>query len=200
MPFQYQLLVGAAVLAGAGFLFLLLRRKAAHMQRGGQALRLMAIPATGVCWLAALGIVGIVLYPNPTQAPSEQSPPEAPNPTSLSPKDREHRKTLLGTWTDNYQGKRTMTLKEDGTGVMHVELEGLNALMGGKEMTFNMIWSIKDGRLFKKTISGKPADKVSMILKLFGDRVNEKILSLTQDQLILLDGNGKTRYTWTRVP
>ena len=33
--------------------------------------------------------------------------------------------SVLGTWEDRYEGKRTMTLKEDGTGTMVVELSGL---------------------------------------------------------------------------
>ena len=53
--------------------------------------------------------------------------------------------------------------------------------------------------LHKKTLSGKPAAKVNLILKTMGNSVNEEILELTDEQLVLLDGDGETKYTWTRV-
>ena len=92
-----------------------------------------------------------------------------------------------------------MTLHNDGTGTMVVELTGLSAAWYAERLTFNMVWSLKDGRLRKQTISGEPADKVELILKALGDRVNETILEITEDRLVLLDGDGETRYIWKRI-
>ena len=36
------------------------------------------------------------------------------------PRDEQFRRLVVGTWEDDYQGKRTMTLKDDGTGTMAV--------------------------------------------------------------------------------
>jgi hypothetical protein len=55
------------------------------------------------------------------------------------------------------------------------------------------------GHLKKQTIGGEPAGKVQAILKIMGDRVDEPILELTQDRLLLLDKDGKTKYDWRRV-
>jgi len=112
--------------------------------------------------------------------------------------DARLRKLAIGTWTDNYKGKRTMHLLEDGTATMHVELSGFNAILGSK-MRFDMIWSVKDGRLKKQTIGGEPSGRVSMILKMMGDRVDEPILKMTEQRMILLDKDGKTQYDWRRV-
>jgi hypothetical protein len=38
-----------------------------------------------------------------------------------------------------------------------------------------------------------------MILKTMGDTVDEEILELTEDRLLLLDQDGKTKYDWRRV-
>jgi hypothetical protein len=38
-----------------------------------------------------------------------------------------------------------------------------------------------------------------MILKTMGDRVDEPILELSEDRLLLVDQDGKTRYDWRRV-
>jgi hypothetical protein len=105
----------------------------------------------------------------------------------------------VGTWEDDYQGKRTMTLKEDGTGTMQVQLSGLNALLMGSRLRFDMTWTLAEGRLKKHTVGGEPAQKVQFILKTLGDQVDEPILELTEDRLLLLDGNGKTQYDWRRV-
>lgn len=114
-------------------------------------------------------------------------------------KDEQFRKLVVGAWQDEYQGKRTLTLREDGTGTMIVELSGLKATLVGPRLTFNMEWSVTDGRLKKHSLSGEPATQVGMILKTMGDTVNEPILELTEDRLLLLDGDGKTKYDWRRV-
>jgi hypothetical protein len=113
---------------------------------------------------------------------------------------QEHlRRQVVGTWEDDYQGKRTMTLKEDGTGTMVVQLSGLNSLLMGSRLRFDMTWTLEEGRLKKRTIGGEPAQKVQLILKTLGDQVDEPILELTEDRLLLLDGNGQTKYDWRRV-
>jgi hypothetical protein len=106
---------------------------------------------------------------------------------------------VLGVWQDSYQGKRTMTLREDGTGLMVVELSGLKAKLYASRLEFDMKWSIENGRLKKKTIGGRPSGKVKLVLAMMGDKVNEPILELTTDRLLLLDGDGKTKYDWRRV-
>ena len=109
------------------------------------------------------------------------------------------RRLVAGTWQDDYQGKRTMTLQPDGTGTMVVELNGFNAFLMGSRLRFDMTWSVEEGRLKKHTVGGEPAQKVQTILKMMGDRVDEPILELTEDRLRLLDGDGKTKYDWRRV-
>ena len=92
-----------------------------------------------------------------------------------------------------------MTLNEDGSGTMIVELSGWRAALSAPRLKFNMKWSVKDGHLKKQTINGEPETQVKMILSTMGDHVNEPILELTEDRLLLLDKNGKTKYDWKRV-
>jgi hypothetical protein len=61
-----------------------------------------------------------------------------------------------------------------------------------------MVWSVENGRLKKQTIGGRPENRVAMILKMMGDRVDEPILELTAERLVLLDQDGETRYEWRR--
>ena len=91
-----------------------------------------------------------------------------------------------------------MTLNEDGTGTMVVELSGWRAALSASRLKFNMKWSVEGGHLKKQTISGEPEAQVKMILKAMGDHVDEPILELTEDRLLLLDQDGKTKYDWKR--
>jgi hypothetical protein len=124
---------------------------------------------------------------------------EEPAPAAVPP-DAECRKLVLGVWQDHYRGKRTLTVREDGTATMLVELSGMKAALYASRLRFDMNWSITDGRLKKQTVGGDPPGKVKLILKLMGDQVNEPILELTKDRLLLLDGDGKQKYDWKRIP
>jgi hypothetical protein len=113
--------------------------------------------------------------------------------------DAEQRRLIIGTWEDHYQGKRTMTVRADGTATMIVELSGAKAVLYASRLRFDMVWSLDQGRLKKRTVGGEPAGRVKLILNLMGNQVNEPILELTDERLVLLDENGRTRYEWKRV-
>lgn len=137
-----------------------------------------------------------------TAGPSPDGPTDSAAPSSdvaaTARDDARDRAAVLGTWEDDYQGKRTMTLKEDGTGTMLVELSGMSATLFAAHLEFDMVWSVENGRLKKQTIGGRPENRVAMILKMMGDRVDEPILELTAERLVLLDQDGETRYEWRR--
>ena len=134
----------------------------------------------------------------PTSARSRPTSARSQPTSAPGDGDPQLRRLALGVWTDNYRGKRTMTIRPNGTATMIVELKGLDAIAGSR-MRFEMRWSIENGRLKKQTVGGEPAGRVRMILKLMGDRVDEPILELTDTRLLLLDGDGKTTYDWQRV-
>ncbi|MHB8867130.1 MAG: hypothetical protein ACYC6N_32610 [Pirellulaceae bacterium] len=139
--------------------------------------------------------------PVPDPSPTPEAAPATPESSSSPPplSDQHYRELVVGTWEDDYQGKRTMTLNEDGTGTMIVELSGMQAALFAARLQFDMLWSLEEGRLKKHTVGGQPEARVNMILKMMGDRVDEPILELTQDRLLLLDKDGETRYDWRRV-
>lgn len=110
-----------------------------------------------------------------------------------------YRKRVVGTWEDDFQGHRTMTIREDGSATMVVELRGWKAALYASKLRFDMVWSIEKGRLKKQTTGGEPSGRVKAILQMMGDRVDEKILELTEDRMRLLDGDGKRQYDWRRI-
>ena len=114
--------------------------------------------------------------------------------------DKQFRRMVTGTWNfDDYQAKRTMTLKENGIGTMVVDLSGWRAALSAPRLRFDMVWSMEGGHLKKKTVGGEPATQVQIALKTIGDTADERILELTEHRLLLLDGDGKTKYDWRRV-
>jgi len=140
-------------------------------------------------------IAGLVLW---NRSASEKFARQMSQSQPADPDAQKH-SLVVGTWKDEYQNKRTMTLKEDGTGTMIVELSGWRAALSAPRLKFNMKWSSKDGHLKNQTISGEPEGQVKMILSTVGDHVDEPILELTEDCLLLLDGDGKTKYDWKWV-
>ena len=138
------------------------------------------------------------LAPTPSSGPTSR-PTSGPTSGPALSGDASFRQRVLGTWGDEYKGKRTMTIRPDGTATMVVELDGLKAMMFASRLQFEMVWSIENGRLKKRTVSGEPAAKVRLILKTMGDRVDEPILELTEERLLLLDADGETKYDWRRV-
>jgi hypothetical protein len=151
--------------------------------------------------LAAAGLIALARI-RPAPPPEEQPPAASPHTMPAGPPanpDEQRRRMVLGVWEDDYQGHRTMTLLEDGTGTMVVELSGWRAAMSAARLRFDMEWSVESGRLKKRTVGGEPAAQVQMILKTMGDRVDEPIVELTPDRLVLLDADGKTKYHWRRV-
>jgi len=168
----------------------------AHRPRRKRVAMLMLVVIGAAAALAGLRCNSNETSPRVVPASAPASKP-ASNPAS--DKDARFRKLVLGTWADEYKGKRTMTIRPDGTAVMLVELDGLTAMMFASKMRFDMVWSIDEGRLKKRTVGGEPAGKVRLILATMGDRVDEPILELTDKRLLLLDADGKTKYDWRRV-
>jgi hypothetical protein len=141
------------------------------------------------------GVVGLILW---NKMASEKFAKQLAESQPVDA-DARYRGMVLGTWEDEYQGKRTMTLEKDGTGTMVVELSGWRAAMSASRLKFNMKWSIESGRLKKQTIGGEPETQVKLILNTMGNHVDEPILELSKDRLLLLDKDGKTKYDWKRV-
>jgi len=161
-----------------------------------------------VLGLLALALAGGIAYWRLTAEPPSPSDefagaiPLAHKPdgaTRTETEDEKTRRKLLGVWQDHYQGKRTMTLNEDGTGTMLVELSGVQATLFASKLRFDMRWSLEGKILKKRSVGGEPKDKVNLILNTMGSTAEDTIQELTDDRLLLLDKDGKTQYDWKRM-
>jgi hypothetical protein len=112
--------------------------------------------------------------------------------------DERFRSAILGVWEDEYRGKRHLTVRDDGTGTMLVEPDGIGKRLLAAELKFELEWTVTDGRVTMTMIRGEPKSKVQLILKLYGQEAEYRILEMTDDRMQLMDPDGKTRYDWRR--
>ena len=132
-------------------------------------------------------------------------PPRSDNPSpeiavvaAGDDRDEELRQKAIGTWEDDYHGKRTMDLRADGTATMIVEPEGLGAALFAKKLTFDIQWKIEQGVMILKTLGGTPAKKIALVSKIYGDQAEEIIIELTDDRF-LVEHDESTDFDWRRV-
>jgi hypothetical protein len=123
------------------------------------------------------------------------APPPVP-----ADRDQSLRLQMVGVWADNYQGKRTMTLKADGTGTIVAELTGWAATLYAERLCFDIHWHVDDGCLVRRTTGGEPAGKVGLVIRAMGDQTRELVQDVTSDHLTLLDQDASTVYRWRRQP
>ena len=82
---------------------------------------------------------------------------------------------------------------------MVVELKGLEARLFTPRLELDIVWSIKDGKMHRRTVGGRPAGKIDFVNRRAGVAVAELIRELTADRMVLIDQDGSQRYTWRRV-
>ena len=78
---------------------------------------------------------------------------------------------------------------------MVVEPDGIGKRLFAAELRFELEWSLANGRCTMKMVRGEPKSKVQLILKLYGQEADYKILDLNNDQMLLLDPDGRRATT-----
>jgi hypothetical protein len=175
----------------------------------------------GVCMLTAL-LSGCGKEPvaasTPTASISAFSPESLPKPTGeptetttavksadssaekVPATDEERCKLLIGKWTQQRTGTRNLTVREDGTATMTVDLTSPYRFVFGNKLTVEIAWTLKDGRLIFETTGGKPSVKVDVLTKMFGNKRDQPILELSSTRLLLKDADkGEPDHDWSRV-
>ncbi|MDZ4817937.1 MAG: hypothetical protein SGJ20_03085 [Planctomycetota bacterium] len=149
-------------------------------------------------WFGAAAILGgSLLAVNRWMEPSSVLLPVT---TAISvPSDEQHGENVIGVWRDYYEGTRTLTVRDDGTATMIVELEGWKAKMFTPRLQIETTWTINEGRFDRTIVGGKPADKVNFVKNRVGATASDKIVNLSPNRMILVDQDGSTRYDWKRL-
>lgn len=123
-----------------------------------------------------------------------------PEETQVDPETVRLSKLIVGSWQQEFYGKRTLTVNVDGTATMTILPSGVFAFGFGPKIDLTMFWSVKDGHLDYGVNGGTPADKVKLAASTWGDHWVEKIITLDENKLDLLSVDGSSHSIWERVP
>ena len=142
-----------------------------------------------------------------TDVTSVSSPPEAtevkevaeqPAMPETVPADTQ-RQLLLGSWSDEFYGKRVFTFAEDGTAVMTLELDSVGRMLYGPKLTFFIAWELKDGILNLQMTGGEPDGSAVALAKLFGEKSEQRIEHLAADEMRLRSLDSQKLYVHRRI-
>lgn len=136
---------------------------------------------------------------NTTVESGKNEPGDADPKLTQKEEDEERSVMVAGIWETNRDGRRVLTVLEDGTATMDVTVEGAFAFVVGSKMKFNINWLIADGSLDFEMVDGEPESSVSAVISLYGKRRVQKILEFSQEKFVLKDNDGESDHVWTRV-
>lgn len=113
---------------------------------------------------------------------------------------------LPGTYTRQANGTRTLTVSDDGTAVMVVDVEPFYQWMVGERITVQIEWELtgnpnadQPGVHFE-SVSGTPESSFNTVTQLFGSERDWVIRSADDESLVLFSANDGEVETWTRLP
>ena len=195
------LLVGVAVVVTTGSTWFVVAPGPGTATTNSAAI--IPIPLTGQSPIGEAGSpardTGAVLPSDDASSASGDSAAETQAVDEVAAADQRFKSLLVGNWTQDHFGKRTLMVREDGTASMVIEPSAVWALAFGNRIDLTMFWSVKDGHLDYGVSSGIPEDKVKMAAQSWGDHWVERIVDLTDERLDLLSEDGSSHSIWQRV-
>jgi hypothetical protein len=113
------------------------------------------------------------------------SPDNVPDSSLATPPPPVDFARLLGQWTDEFYGERTLTFRDDGTGTMHLKLDPVSRLLYGDEVSFEFAWTLTGDDLHFIMTGGEPAQTAESLSRLFG-KTSDKRIELLDEQVMHL--------------
>jgi len=106
---------------------------------------------------------------------------------------------LTGNWEQQNHGRRTLTVRDDGTATMVVYPEVVGKFLVGDRLEVDIQWELKDKILTFEMTGGKPAGKIEFVKTMWGSKRDHRIEKLTTSELLLLDEDLDPDVVWNRV-
>ncbi len=112
-----------------------------------------------------------------------------------------HREQVVGVWKQFETGVRWLKVRDDGTATMFIDPAGdwVAKAVIGDGLTMQIEWTIDDGRVLMKSISGEPSSAFKAVSTLYGTDRNRAISQLDDERFVLLDESDGSMSEWTRV-
>lgn len=124
-------------------------------------------------------------------------PVVAPRP-EVDPDD-EFRESIVGVWKQNNTGVRWLRVRPDGTATMFIDPDWVAKAVIGNGLTIQIEWSIEDGHVMMRSVSGEPSTTFKAVTTLYGSDRNRMIAELTDRTFVMLDEEDGEKSVWERV-
>lgn len=136
---------------------------------------------------------------HPAPAEAEVSVPERLADVDVPNREQQQRQQVLGTWEDFYEGHRFLTIRDDGTALMAVELSGLASKLFAPRLEFDITWTFQQGKVTMLTTGGRPPSKAGLVLRMYGDKAEYLLEDLNETRLVLRDVSTQKQFEWLRL-
>jgi hypothetical protein len=115
--------------------------------------------------------------------------------------DDHYREQVVGIWKQFESGVRWLKVRENGTATMFIDPAGdwVAKAVIGDGLTMQIEWTINDGRVLMKSISGEPSTAFKAVSTLYGTDRDRAIARLDDEKFVLLDDSDGSKSEWTRV-
>jgi hypothetical protein len=113
------------------------------------------------------------------------------------------RKAILGEWErSDYYGGLTLELREDGTGLMVVNFNGVTSfVVGADRLEVDIKWTVASGdHLIFDSLRGRPQKAFDFVSKEKGSRRDQILTHIDETNFTTHDADNKSKVkTWTRI-
>ncbi len=133
--------------------------------------------------------------PQPALGASASTTPAAQPPAT----DPSLAEVLIGSWQDDFYGKRIFHFRPDGTATMTIELDRVGQVLYGPKLTFFIDWTLKEDVLTMKMTGGEPKQTATAVAKIFGETSDQRVEGFSDEELILRSLDSQKLYVHRRI-
>ena len=107
---------------------------------------------------------------------------------------------IIGTWEATQFGHQILTTRPDGTATIQMSLTPMAAVLYGRHVTLDLLWTLDGQMLTQHIIGGSPARSVEKLIAKFGETQTFRVLETRRDQLLVAKAQPDSRpVCWTAV-
>lgn len=107
---------------------------------------------------------------------------------------------LVGTWKTKAWGEQVLINNADGTASLDVALNRLAAIRYGREMELSLEWTVEEGILRHRVVSGSPQRYVDRLIHDFGASSDYRIVEVSDTAMVLEEiDNPEKQHVWEAV-
>ena len=107
---------------------------------------------------------------------------------------------IVGTWEATQFGHQILTTRPDGTATIQMSLTPMAAVLYGRQITLDLLWTLDGQILTQQIIGGSPARSVEKLIAKFGDTQKFRVLETSRVQILVAKAQPEsTPVCWTAV-